>query len=284
MTRWKLRIAGGLTLLSLLALSPPSTRAGWRTKAEKRPKAQPTDCQFGYYGTGWRAWPEGCRDGSSCMDPSLPYATPFAPPVTSLPPTWSNSGWSVPTPAMPSPAYPTQAPPSPWSTYREYLPSQNPAPQYSLPPNGASPYSLPPQFAPPTLPAPSHVPSFPPIGPATTPPPITPIPEQPPAPPTPQSSRNLVPPLPTTMTPPSTFKGSGVQQAGASTRKGSVSPIVTLGAEFTEPSATHSLPAINRLSPTPSFSSVPKSLIGPKDVQTSRPQRTQNPVTLMSPE
>lgn len=282
MIRWKLRIAGGLTLLSLLALSLPSARAGWRTKAEKRPKALPTDCQFGYYGTGWRAWPEGCRDGSGCIDPSLPYATPFTTPATSLPPTWPNSGWSVPTPTMPQNTYPTPAAPSPWTTYREYLPSQNAAPQFAPTPNGASMQSLPPHFTPPTLPPTGDVPSLPPIGPATTFPPISPMPSE--HPPVPQSNRNQIPPLPTTMAPASAFKNNRVQQVGASTHKGIASPIVTLGAEFTEPSASPSLPAINRLSPTPSFSSVPKSLIGPKDVQPSRPRRTQNPVTLMSPE
>ncbi len=133
MTRWKLRIAGGLTLLSLLALDPPSTRAGWRTKAEKRSQAPPTDCQFGYYGTGWRAWPEGCHQRPGCADQSLPYATPFAPPATSLPPTCSNQTWPAPRPAIPQSAFPIQAVPSPWSKSREDLPPQNSAPTYSVP-------------------------------------------------------------------------------------------------------------------------------------------------------
>ena len=291
MTRWKLRIAGGLTLLSLLALSPPSTCAGWRTKAEQRPKEPPTDCQFGYYGTGWRAWPEGCRDGSDCSGHSLPYATPFTPPASpfgspamSMPPSWSNQPWSAPAPMIspsltpqssPMQAAPMPAAPSPWSSYREYLPQQNVAPMQPAP-----------QFAPPKLPPPVFVPSQLPNGSAPPlPPPVPPMSEQRPTPPAPQAIRNPVPPLPTTTrTSAPTANTNNVQPVGAWTRNGSTSPIVTLGAEFTETVPAPQRPAINPLSPHPSFSSVPKSLIGPKDVSSARPQRSPNPVTLMSPE
>ena len=292
MTRWKLRIAGGLTLLSLLALSPPSTRAGWRTKAEQRPKEPPTDCQFGYYGTGWRAWPEGCRDGLECGGHSLPYATPFVPSATPLPPSWSNQPWTAPTPmmspAMPPPTFPTQAAPSPWSTYREYLAPQNngsmsPIPQQSFPPSGALSNPSNPQFAPPKLPAPIYVPSQPPISPTPTlPPPVPPMSEQRPTPPAPQAIRNPVPPLPTTTR--TSAPPTNVQQIGAWNHSGSKSQIITLGAEFTDPAPPSQRSTVDRLAPQPSFSSVPKSLIGPKDASTTRPQRGPNPVMLMSPE
>lgn len=302
MTRWKLRIAGGLTLLSVLALSPPSTHAGWRTKAEKRPKALPMDCQFGYYGTGWRAWPDGCRDGSCQLDQSLPYAPPFAapfvPPATSLPPTWSNQPWSAPAPTMPQSTFPMPGMPMPTSPYRDYLPPQNPVPTYSVPQYAPAQQGMPPSsgfspFAPPIFPAPYHVspenlvpnnnPSLPPNGPTiTTPPPPSPMSGQQMVPPARQAIRTMVPPPPaTTMIPSSSSNGTGVQPVAAWRRNGSSAQIITLGVQLIEPDSEARPPATERRTQAPSFSSVPRSLIAPKTTPSSR---TPNPVTLLTPQ
>lgn len=260
MTRWKLRIAGGLTLFSLLALSPPPSHAGWRTKAEKRPKAVPTDCEFGYYGTKWRAWPEGCKEWPGCANSALPFATPFAPPAMSYPqpamsyptaaPTWPQTTWPAPPASAPPFASPVPAAttPSPWSGYREYLPPEKVTP---MTPNFTPPDAQPP----------------------------TPIPHSQPLPPIPNSSRLQVPPLPTTRMPPLT---NTVQPASAAIRQNSPSSVVTLGTPQADTQQPPPLLSPDRSAPPPTYSSVPKSLITPRDESVSRPARRQNPVQLLS--
>lgn len=224
MARWKLRTAKGLTLLSLFLFVPSPSHAGnlhgWfpKKKPDDRSKVAPCDCQFGFYGNVWRPFPDGC-DSTGCTSHGVSQA---------VMPNYSEGIWSQPGPNsswMPSNGQPIHSPssaptmpsfnsvphavPAPWSTYREFIPSQQPTPNDSAPRYG-EPLIAPSQpLLPPTLP-PSGIPTFaPPSSPSLTPqlpnppketlsPTVPAIPAPAASPSGPQATRPFVPPAPST--------------------------------------------------------------------------------------
>lgn len=281
MTRTSIRTFGGLTLLSLSVLLPMAGRAGdfhslFPTR-DQRLRMPPSDCRFGFYGTSWRAFPDGCDawprddDRSRGMmpltfpiqmlpiqptpDQTLPIqSTPIPPPP--IPPSPNQPAPNQPAPIPPTPAamFPASvkwSSPAP-SDYKPYSQSRYPQVHTSYLPQHSLPYQQTPQFSDLQLPtaqqsAPSRlgqmaVPGF-----ATAPkPPAIPVP------PTSQAMNRFVPLRPTTMIPAPHSDGRGVIPAA-----------VSLG--------------------TPISDSPPILQSGFTKVS-SASQRSQNPVTLLPPE
>lgn len=264
MFRASVRAAGVAALFGASVLCLPLARAGdcrgWTPKKSQRETLHPADCNFGYYGTAWRAWPEDCNRGYGCANQFAP-SNHFAP--TLPPPMWSPS--MAPPPNMPAQSWPIQPQPesqNPWST----LP---PIPQTAPPTWG-------PQLPPPTYgPAPTWSPPLPatPQYPTTTPPPL------PLAPPATQSSPNNsapplgqrvpVPPIPTTMAP-TRGMNSAVVPAGGWNR----SVPATLSAPEFGPAT---IQPMSYSVPVRAGNTVPKKLIEPAP-------RQRSPVTLLAPE
>ena len=244
------RAAGVAALFGACALCLPLADAGdwrgWTPRKSSREVLHPNDCQFGHYGTTWRAWPEACDQRSSC-------ANSFAPPV------WSPS--MSPLPNMPAPSWqvPLQSDP---------LNSWTPLPQSNLPTRGPQ---LPQSYGPlPT--APPSVPTAP----------VTPKPQAPTLPPIPSTTQPLpvnsapigqrlaVPPMPTTMAPNSRGSATAVVPAGGWNR----SVPAKLSSPDFGPSA---IQPMNYSTPQRAGSSVPKRL-------GEQSPNSKGPVTLMRPE
>ena len=250
MFRASVRAAGVAALFGASVLCSPQANAGgcrgWTPKKSQSEALHPADCNFGYYGTAWRAWPENCNRGYGC-------ANQFAPPLP--PPMWSPS--MVPPPNMPAqswPIPPQSESPNPWST----LP---PIPQ-------ATPPTWGPQLPPPTYgPAPTWSPPLPSAPqyptPATPPLPLAPPPLQssPNNPAPPPGQRVPVPPIPTTMAP----------------SRGTNTAVVPAGGWNSSVPATLSAPEFGSARIQPMSYSVPKKLIEPVP-------RPRSPVTLLAPE
>lgn len=263
MFRKSVRAAGVAALFSACVLCSPLARAGnwngWSPKKSQRETLHPNDCQFGYYGTGWRAWPEGCDRGYGCTDR-------FAPPMT--PSMWSPS--MSPNPNMPAPNWsipPQSESPNPWST----LP---PIPQTTPPTWG--PQLPPPSYGPVPV-SPQSVPTAP-ANPTSPPAPIPPLP-MPQVPPATQRMPNNpapfgqpmpVPPLPTTMAPSSRGSTSAVTPAGGWNRS---VPATLSAPEF----GPLSVQPMSYSAPPRWSNSVSKGLIQPS-------RRPAAPVTLLAPE
>ena len=68
MFRGSVRAAGVAALFGACILCSPLARAGdcrsWTPKKSQRETLHPNDCNFGYFGTAWRAWPEDCNRGN----------------------------------------------------------------------------------------------------------------------------------------------------------------------------------------------------------------------------
>ena len=272
MFRGSVRAAGIAALIGACVAHPALVFAGghlrgWTPKKSQREMLHPNDCNFGYYGTAWRAWPVDCNNGYGCP-------TPFGP--TMPPPMWSPSmapvnnnpghGWSI---------QPQSESPNPWST----LP---PIPQTGPPPTWG------PQLPPPTYgPAPTWSPTMP----AAPQYPTQPFPTQsspslPQAPPvtqplpngtSPLGQRVPVPPMPTTMSPPSRGTTSAVVPAGGWTR----SVPATLSAPDFGP-----LPVQPMSNSAPARINIPVRNIGmtvSKRLIEPSPKRSA-PVTLLAPE
>ena len=258
MFRGSVRAAGVAALFSACVLCSPLARAGnwngWSPKKSQRETLHPNDCQFGYYGTGWRAWPEGCDRGYGCTDRFAPAMTPQM---------WSPS--MAPNPNMSAPNWPLppqSEPPNPWSTLPPIPQTTAPTWGPQLPPPSYGPVPVSPQYAP-------AAPAYP-----TSPPP--PLPSIPPATqrmpnnPAPFGQPMPVPPLPTTMAPPSRGGPSAVVPAGGWNR----SVPATLSAPDFGPL---SVQPMSYSAPPRSGNSIPKGLIQPAP-------RTSSPVTLLAPE
>ena len=86
MFRGSVRAAGIAALIGAcvapVSLGHASDLRGWTPKKSQREMLHPNDCNFGYYGTAWRAWPEDCNRAYGCENQ-------FAP--TMPPPNWSPS-------------------------------------------------------------------------------------------------------------------------------------------------------------------------------------------------
>lgn len=258
MFRGSVRAAGVAALFCASVLCSPLARAGnwngWSPKKSQRESLHPNDCQFGYYGTGWRAWPEGCDRGYGC-------ATRFAPAMT--PQMWSPS--MTPNPNLPVPNWPMppqSESPNPWSTLPPIPQTTPPTWGPQLPPPSYGPAPVWPQTVPATPPQP-------PI-PAPSVPAIPPAMQRVPSNPTPSGQPIPIPPMPTTMAP---------------SPRGTTSAVVPAGGLNRSVPATLSTPDFGPLSIQPmsysaprlSGNAVPKGLIQPSP-------RTSSPVTLLAPE
>ncbi len=263
MFRASVRAAGVAALFGASVLCSPLVHAGgclgWTPKKSQRETLHPADCNFGYYGTAWRAWPENCNRGYGCTDQFAP-SNHFAP--TLPPPMWSPS--MTPQPNMPAQSWPIQPQPetpNPWST----LP---PIPQTAPPTWG-------PQLPPPTYgPAPTWSPPIPAAPQSRTPPP-PPLPIAPPATqpppniPAPLGQRVPVPPIPTTMAP----------------SRGSSSAVVPAGGWNRSVPATLSAPEFGSATIQPMSYSVPVRASNPIPKKLIEPSpRPRSPVTLLAPE
>ena len=260
MFRGSVRAAGVAALFGACILCSPLARAGdcrsWTPKKSQRETLHPNDCNFGYFGTAWRAWPEDCNRGNGCENQVAP---------TLPPPMWSPS--MTPLPNMPAQSWPIQPQPespNPWST---------------LPPiSQTAPPTWGPQLPPPTY-GPAPAPTWPSPMPATPQYPTLPPPPLPLAPPTTPSSPNYpapngqrvpVPPIPTTLAPPSRGTNSAVVPAGGWNR----SVPATLSAPVFGPAT---IQPMSYSAPMRFSNSVPKKLIEPAP-------RQRGPVTLLAPE
>ncbi|MFM9960244.1 MAG: hypothetical protein ACKV2Q_03350 [Planctomycetaceae bacterium] len=255
------RAAGVAALFAASALCSSPGDAGdkynWYPKKSQRETLHPGDCQFGYYGTNWRAWPEGCDRGNGCANrfaPALPSSMTPQPMTPSL---------MTPLPTMPAPSWSTPQFPNsqnPWSQLPP-VPQMGPdlrVPQ--LPPPGY----IPPHYGPVPMFPPAPGSPLPPL--ESVPPAAQPIPNIP----APVDQRVPVPPMPTTRVAPSRGATPAVVPAGGSAR----SVPATLSPPDFGPS---SIQPMNYSAPRRSDSSVPKPLME------TAPRRN-GPVMLLPPE
>lgn len=190
----------------------------WSPKKSQRETLHPSDCQFGYFGTNWRVWPEGCDRGIGCADRYAP--TKWPPSMTPLP-AQPASSWPIP---------PQSDSQNPWPPLPADL-QMSPAIEGPLLPR---PTYGPPSYTPvPSLNPPTPLPPL-----ESVPPAAQPIP----APPAPVGQRVPVPPMPTTKVAPS----RGVTPAVVPTGGWNRSVPATLSAPDFGPSAiqplSHSAP------------------------------------------
>lgn len=251
------RAAGVAALIGASVLCSPPSRAGdcrgWTPKKSQRETLHPGDCNFGYYGTAWRAWPEDCNRGYGCAAQSAltippPMWSPSMAPMTNNP----GQGWSIP---------PQPESPNPWSTLPP-IPQTAPPPTWGpqLPPPN---YGPPPTWSPP-IPAPHYPTPAPPSLPLA-PPPTQSSPNNP----APLGQRVPIPPMPTTMAP-SRGANSAVVPAGGWNRS---VPATLSAPEF----GSATIQPMSYSTPVRSGNSVSKKLIEPTTRQRSL-------VTLLAPE
>lgn len=271
MIRFRVHAVGLAALLGACALSSEPATAGhlqgWTPKKKQREWLHPWDCQFGYYGTNWRAWPAGCDQTYGCQ-------STFAPPMNPAmwPPTMMPGASMSPLPTMPPPNWqpPQPEPVNPWSSLPPVpqmnapMSVPNRGPQFPAPVFGSPSYGpLPGQQPAPALP--SSPSSQPPLLP-TAPPAALPDPNSVP----PIGQRVPVPPMPTTRVP-APRGNSAVIPAGGTTR-GSVP-------------ATLSTPEFGPSAIQPMSYSAPARPSGPTPKPTSTPpSRPSSPVMLLRPE
>lgn len=254
MFRGSVRAAGFAALFGACVLCSPLGRAGdwhgWSPKKSQREKLHPSDCQFGFYGTGWRAWPEGCDRGVGCAGRFAPaMTTPMWSPSIAPMPTMSTLNW---------PIQPQPESPNPWSTLPPIPQMNSPRSGPQLPPPSYGPAPIWPQ----SVPATPAYPTLPPVPPATQP-----IPRNP----APSGQQTPVPPMPTTMGPASRGAASGVVPAGIWNRS---VPATLSAPDFGQ----STIQPMGYSAPQRSGSSVPKQLGG------AQSPRNQGPVTLLVPE
>lgn len=261
MFRMSVRAAGLAALFGASVLCSSLAHAGnwfgWTPKKSQHEVLLPSDCQFGYYGTNWRAWPEGCDRAYGCVDRFAPTITqPMWPPsMTTMPP----SSW---------PVQPLPESPNPWSQFL-------PIPQMSAPIRD-------PQLPPPSYGPPSYVPA--PALPQSTPSmqtiPTSPSPPLPTAPPAAQplpsnpaqdGQQTPLPPMPTTMVPNARRAPSAVIPAGGWSRS---VPATLSAPEF----GPLSIQPMSYSAPSRSSGAVPKQLGGRQSF------RSPGPVILLRPE
>ena len=80
MFRGSVRAAGIAALIGACvasaSLGHASDLRGWTPKKSQREMLHPNDCNFGYYGTAWRAWPEDCNRVNGCENQFAPAMPP----------------------------------------------------------------------------------------------------------------------------------------------------------------------------------------------------------------
>ena len=262
MFRLSVRAAGIAALFGVSVLCSPLVHAGhwlgWTPKKSQREVLLPNDCQFGYYGTNWRAWPEGCDRGYGCVDR-------FAPTVTQ--PMWPPS--MAPMTTMPPPSWPVQSlpeSPNPWSQFPLIPPMSAPLRDPQFPPPAYGPPSyVPGPTVPQSVPSTPLYPPSPPL--PTAPPAAQPLPSDPV-----QNGQQIpLPPMPTTMVPNSRRAPSTVVPAGGWNRS---------------VPATLSAPEFGPLSIQPMSYSTPSRSSGAAQPPLGRGQSPRNPgpVVLLRPE
>lgn len=233
MSRRSFRAFSGISLLSLSILLPMTGLAGDFhnpfPRRDDRPRMIPSSCHFGYYGTGWRVWPEGCDSCQRCEDPSRGIMQPALPiepmsPVQPMTPVQPPS--FQPPQIQPPPVQQPQIQPPPVQQPQVQQPQIQPMPEamipaspyWSNPPAPAfGPYSqsrYPQAFTPypthPSLPyqqalqfPATQIPAVPPSAPTRSAVPSynAPVPSATPVPPPPQARNRFKPQWPMTMMP-----------------------------------------------------------------------------------